>query len=293
VDAVPYTRGIAKGRTSFPYQNISPSTQVIHFGDVDKQYLQGDFAEDVFGITTDGLMAERKGKNGIYIPPEELPRMVSTGNAVPFVNDESSKRRFYLMEIYSRFNASHTPVHEFGRRFFEEQWNGDDWAMFFNTMIECIQFYIANPERPKYESQTLHINQFDTNTHPEWRVFIEHSIEQYAIEYHRDLKNENSVSMGFVLHEEFKKYRIHDDDVLRFMASSEDLFTDFRRWCMEHGARFDSVSHRDIKQWIALTPAMLDVRIDGFIHTHVSKKISQYRGKTYHMLFGREKESAE
>jgi hypothetical protein len=293
IDTVPYTSGLTKGRSSFPYQNISPSTQVIHFGDVDKQYLRNDFAEDMKGITTDGIQTERKGKNGNYIPPEELPRMVGTGNAVPFVNDESSKRRFYLMEIYSRFNASYTPVHEFGRRFFEDEWNGDDWAMFFNTMIECIQFYIANPERPKYESETLHINQFDTNTHPEWRVFIEHSIEQYAYQFRKDEDDENGISGVYILHNEFKTHRIHDDDVLIYMNSSDDLFTEFRRWCMEHGARFDSVSHRDIKQWMALTPPMLDLRIGTFTHTHVSKKISKYRGKTYHMIFGRAKDSSE
>ena len=293
VDFVPYTRGIAKGKTSFPYQNISPSTQVMHFGDVDKKYLQNEFAEDTFGIITDGLQAEQKGKNGVWIPPDELPRMVSTGNAVPYINDESSKRRFYTMEIYSRFNSVHTPEHEFGRRFFEEQWNGNDWAMFFNAMIECIQFYITNQERPAYDSETLKMNQFDTNTHPEWRGFIEHSMEEYRSQYVTDENDENGVSGSYILHMEFKSHRIHDDDVLGFMASSDDLYNSFRDWCMEHGARFDSVSHRDIKQWMGITPAMLDSLIDGWHHTHVSKKISKYRGKTYHMIFARQKDSAK
>lgn len=284
VNKVSYTRGVAKGRTSFPLQEVSASTQVIHYGDVDKSYLQGSFAEDVFDNVTGGITIERKREHPIRIEPEDAPRLVSTGNAVPFVHDESTKRRFYLMEIYSRFNADFTPEDMFGRRFFEEQWNGDDWSAFFNIMGDCIQFFIANPERPTYNSESLKLNQFRTNTHPEWNDFINAEIDKF-------FKHNTE---AWITHQEkrFDAYKIYDGDSMLYMDTCDETFSKFRKHCREKGAKCDNVRHQDINRWMDLTVRMLDAQNDRWLHSYVHRKISKEAGKTYHFIWRCHPESA-
>jgi hypothetical protein len=273
VDKVSYTRGVARGKTSFPLQEVSASTQVIHYGDVDKDYLKTKFVEDVFDNVTGGLSCEKKREHPIRIPPEDAPRMTSTGNAVPLVQDESSKGRFHLMEIYSRFNASFTPEDMFGRRFFEEQWNGNDWSAFFNTMMECIQFHIANPERPSYDSDTLALNQFRTNTHPEWHPYIMKRL--------RECEKDTIEKM----HNEFKQYRKYEHDQLIFAEQSGKLFGDFKIFCRHYGINCDGTRHQDVNRWMDLTIGMLDASSEDYIHTYVHKKLSSEGGAAYHLIF--------
>jgi hypothetical protein len=276
VDKVSYTRGVARGKTSFPLQEVSASTQVIHYGDVDKDYLKTKFVEDVFDNVTGGLSPERKREHPIRIPAEDAPRLASTGNAVPLVQDESSKGRFHLMEIYSRFNASFTPEDMFGRRFFEEQWNGNDWSAFFNTMMECIQYHIANPERPSYDSDTLALNQFRTNTHPEWHSYIMRRIT--------DMLYSEGDTLEYI-HNEFKQYRKYEHDKLIFAEQSGQVFDSFRKHCRNDGIMCDGIRHQDVNRWMDLTIGMLDAHFENYIHTYVHKKLSSEGGAAFHLIF--------
>jgi len=291
VDKVSWTRASQRGKTQFPMQNISEATQVMHFGDVDKGYLMTNFAEDVFDLITDGLTIEQKHKHPYEIPPEDAPRCVSTGNAVPLVPDESSKRRFFIMEIYSRFNASFRPADMFGRQFFESEWPHREWVYFYASMIECIQYYIANPSRPAYISETLKINQFKTNTHPEWLAFIESEIIEYS-------KNNPRIDINRKDIDILQRFKPHESSLIRFCLPSHELFDRFRAFLKSNGNGRDAsnIKPREIKAWMELTsdamndtePIKWNMHPDDVVPrvwTYSHHKLSEYNGKHVHVLW--------
>ena len=255
--------------SSFPYQNISPDTQIVHFGDVDKKYLMNGFAEDIFESVTDGMHIEKKNQKPVYINASNLPRMVSTGNAVPQTPDASSKRRFYLMEIYSRFSDEYQPAHEFGRRFFEHEWNQHDWCCFDNIIWECIQYAIANPKRPEYTSTTLLHNQFKTNTHPEWESFISKLT----------VKNEGMDRVDVY------KYKPMPDAQLHLFIGSQELYDLFKTYCARIRANHDNVKMSDVKRYMQMTSGMLAMNYPQYTWHYQYKKISAMSGVNMHILW--------
>lgn len=259
-------------KSNFPYQNISPDTQIVHFGDVDKKYLMNGFAEDIFESVTDGMHIEKKNQKPIYIDASNLPRMVSTGNAVPQTPDASSRRRFFLMEIYSRFSDEYQPAHEFGRRFFEHEWNDHDWCCFDNIIWECIQYHIANPEKPEYTSLTLLQNQFKTNTHPEWESFIFGYLINKGKPDEEDYKH-------------LSKYAPAPDAVLVSAIGSQDVYDAFKEHCAKIRANHDNVTMQSIKRFMQMSEGMLSLKLPDFQWHYQFKKISTMLGIHMHMIW--------
>lgn len=259
-------------KSNFPYQNISPDTQIVHFGDVDKKYLMNGFAEDIFESVTDGMHIEKKNQKPVYIDASNLPRMVSTGNAVPQTPDASSRRRFFLMEIYSRFNDEYQPAHEFGRRFFEHEWNDHDWCCFDNIIWECIQYAIANPQKPEYTSLTLLQNQFKTNTHPEWESFILGYLVDYARPDEEDLRH-----VG--------KYQPMPDAVCFTAIGSQDVYDAFKKHCSNMRANHDNVKMSDVKRYMQMTSGLLSLKLPQFQWHYQFKKVSSMMGTHMHLIW--------
>lgn len=259
-------------KSNFPYQNISPDTQIVHFGDVDKKYLMNGFAEDIFESVTDGMHIEKKNQKPIYIDASNLPRMVSTGNAVPQTPDASSRRRFFLMEIYSRFSDEYQPAHEFGRRFFEHEWNEHDWCCFDNIIWECIQYAIANPQKPEYTSLTLLQNQFKTNTHPEWESFILGYLVDYARPDAEDLRH-----VG--------KYQPMPDAVCFTAIGSQDVYDAFKNHCANIRANHDNVKMSDVKRYMQMTSGLLSLKLPQFQWHYQFKKVSSMMGTHMHLIW--------
>lgn len=259
-------------KSNFPYQNISPDTQIVHFGDVDKKYLMNGFAEDIFESVTDGMHIEKKNQKPIYIDASNLPRMASTGNAVPQTPDASSRRRFHLMEIYSRFSDEYQPAHEFGRRFFEHEWNQHDWSCFDNIIWECIQYAIANPDKPEYTSETLLQNQFKTNTHPEWESFILGYLVDYARPDSEDLKH-------------VAKYQPMPDAVCFTAIGSQDVYDAFKKHCAKIRANHDDVKMSDVKRYMQMTSGLLSLKLPQFQWHYQFKKVSSMMGIHMHLIW--------
>jgi len=260
-------------KSNFPYQNISPDTQIVHFGDVDKKYLVNGFAEDIFESVTDGMHIEKKNQKPVYISANNLPRMVSTGNAVPQTPDSSSRRRFFLMEIYSRFNDEIHPVHVFGRRFFEHEWNAKDWCCFDNAMFECIQYTIAHPERYEYSSKTLLQNQYKTNTHPEWESFI---LDYLA--HPKSWPDEED-------HEHIMRLQPNPDAQLVSAIGTKHLFDAFKEHCARLRVNHDNVTMQSVKRYMHLTQGMFSLLLPDYEWHYQFKKISALHGQNLHLIW--------
>lgn len=122
---------------SFAYQLVSADTQVLCFDDVRKSF---DF-ERLFSVVTEGLTLEKKNKDAIKIPFAKSPKIAITTNYAIKGTGNSFERRKWELELHQFYNKSFTPQDEFGKLMFED-WDDDEWCMFDNYMVSCLQFYL-------------------------------------------------------------------------------------------------------------------------------------------------------
>ena len=122
---------------SFPYQTVSADTQVLCFDDVKKNF---DF-ERLFSVVTEGLTLEKKNKDAIKIPFSKSPKIAITTNYAIKGTGNSVARRKWEVELHQHYNKNLTPLDEFGKHFFAD-WNDEDWCLFDNYMVACLQGYL-------------------------------------------------------------------------------------------------------------------------------------------------------
>jgi len=123
---------------SFPYQLVSADTQILCFDDVKKNF---DF-ERLFSVVTEGMTLEKKNKDAIKIPFSKSPKIGITTNYAIRGSGNSFARRKWEVELHSAYNKNYTPLDEFGKHFFSE-WDDDEWCLFDNYMIFCLQGYLS------------------------------------------------------------------------------------------------------------------------------------------------------
>ena len=126
-------------KTQFAYQTVTTDTQVVSFDDVKK----GFNFENLFSTITEGITIEKKNKDAIKIPFRYSPKIVITTNYAIRGKGNSFERRKWELELRQHYTMNHTPVDEFGKRFFDE-WDEDEWCSFDNYMLGNLQFYIVN-----------------------------------------------------------------------------------------------------------------------------------------------------
>ena len=122
---------------SFAYQLVSADTQILCFDDVKKYF---DF-ERLFSVVTEGLTLEKKNKDAIKIPFNKSPKIAITTNYAIRGAGNSFARRKWELELYQHYTKAYTPQDEFGRLFFGD-WDDDEWCVFDNYMIYCLQLYL-------------------------------------------------------------------------------------------------------------------------------------------------------
>ena len=126
-------------KTQFAYQTVTTDTQVVSFDDVKK----GFNFENLFSTITEGITIEKKNKDAIKIPFRYSPKIVITTNYAIRGKGNSFERRKWELELKQHYTMEHTPVDEFGKRFFDE-WDEDEWCSFDTYMLKNLQFYIVN-----------------------------------------------------------------------------------------------------------------------------------------------------
>jgi hypothetical protein len=124
---------------AFAYQLVSADTQILCFDDVKKYF---DF-ERLFSIVTEGLTLEKKNKDAIKIPFNKSPKIAITTNYAIKGVGNSFMRRKWELELHQHYSKEFTPQDEFGKLMFGD-WDDDDWCMFDNYMIQCLQNYLTS-----------------------------------------------------------------------------------------------------------------------------------------------------
>lgn len=125
----------------FLYQNVEPDTAIIFIDDVEKNFK---FA-GLYSVLTGSLQINRKNKPQIIIPFDDAPKIVITSNFSVGAMDISSARRKYEFAVQKHFGADLSPIDEFGRQFFYD-WDGLEWAKFYNFIINCCQLYLNDSD---------------------------------------------------------------------------------------------------------------------------------------------------
>jgi len=143
---------------SFPYQTVSTDTQILVFDDVKKNF---NF-ESLFSLITEGITLEYKGQDAIKLPVQKSPKILITTNYTIGGVGGSFERRKFEVEMSDYFSYKHTPLDEFGHLLFDD-WDNNEWLMFDNFMINCVQFYLQNG-LTKHDFKNLEVRKFIKNT---------------------------------------------------------------------------------------------------------------------------------
>lgn len=97
-----------------------------------------------YNISTDYMELEQKNKQSRIIKFEEAPKvLIITNYAIDDV-DGSTKRRLHSVAFADYYSHRHTPFMDFGRTFFGEDWNQNDWSCFFMLMLKSVELFLNN-----------------------------------------------------------------------------------------------------------------------------------------------------
>jgi len=151
---------------NFMFQAVDQDTQLIIFDDVKKKFS----FEKLFSILTEGITIEKKNKNEYRVPYERSPKILITTNNTVEGSDDSSIDRQFVIEFSDYYNAKYKPKDEFGHLFFDE-WTKEQWASFYNYMVECCRYYLKNGLK-SYEYVNLTKKKLIDSTAPEFEEFI-------------------------------------------------------------------------------------------------------------------------
>lgn len=133
-------KSIVKSGNRFFYQDVNIGHRVMVIDDVNPYF---NF-EDFYSVVTGDLIVEQKGKQSYTIPFELSPKLLITSNyVVKGSGGSSDERRRVEIEIAPYFSIEHTPIDEFGCRFFDD-WDTKEWNEFYNQMFHYCQKYIKN-----------------------------------------------------------------------------------------------------------------------------------------------------
>lgn len=117
------------------YSSGDITTQLVHIEDIAKNFDFTNFFNDV----TDGAPFRKMYQDKTT---HRIKTMLSSNIPID-LSAPSCKRRLVVFELDNYFDANRTPVDVFGRRFFESDWNKEDWLSFDNFMIGCSKEYMT------------------------------------------------------------------------------------------------------------------------------------------------------
>jgi hypothetical protein len=153
-------------KKSFPYQTVSPETQILVFDDVKKNF---DF-ESKFSLVTEGMTLERKNKDAIKLSVEDSPKMLLSTNYAIKGEGNSHDRRRHELEIAQFYGKEKTPYDEFGRELFSD-WTLIEFQRFDNYVVYCVQLYLQNG-LIQQEAKNIRLRKFIMETSQDFFYWI-------------------------------------------------------------------------------------------------------------------------
>lgn len=198
---------------SFPYQTVSTDTQILVFDDVKKNF---NF-ENLFSLITEGITLEYKGQDAVKLPVTQSPKILITTNYTIGGVGGSFERRKFEVELADYFSYKHTPLDEFGHLLFDD-WNDNEWSMFDNFMIQCVQYYLKNG-LTKHDFKNLEVRKFIKNTSFEFYEWTKPNFEGKNENVELNIRcNKQTYFNSFVNeYPDFKTYKLSQNRFTRWI----------------------------------------------------------------------------
>ena len=121
----------------FLFSQVSSQTRVITLDDIDERF---DF-EFLFPSITSGVTVNEKGQSRFTLSGHDKPKFLITTNHTITANSGSARDRMFKIAFSNYFDDTYKPEHEFGTLFFSEDWDPEQWNLFYNFMAECLEIY--------------------------------------------------------------------------------------------------------------------------------------------------------
>lgn len=197
---------------------------IVYFDDM---HASIPFSE-VYTYVTDGITVNEKTKGDYHIPYEKAPKMVGTYNHAirNMTSSDIGRILFVTFSDYYYFSLTDKfqPIDDFGRAFFQN-WDDTQYNLFYNFMLQCLQFYLANQHAPVLSPiENLQINTL--------KASIGDNFMEWAEEYFAD---EN-------LNREILKKEMYDDYrnvVGRMAVQIKNFKKNIMLFCQLKGYRFN------------------------------------------------------
>ena len=135
----------------FIYDGLTEDHRYILVDDAN-EFLKFDF---FFSEITGSIKVNPKGGTPFTIPFSKAAKFCFTSNFTPRNLDSSTERRllycvfsdyFHEKGETTDYNEAWAPKDEFGRRPFDD-WQTTDWNNFYNTLANCLKFYLKTTEK--------------------------------------------------------------------------------------------------------------------------------------------------
>ena len=126
-------------KKQFALQEVTEGTQIIWVDELPQKVDMHSF----FSRITNGMPIEKKNLSPIFIENDKSPKFAFTTNFKPKGSSGSHKRRRIDFSVTDYFNSENEPRQMFGKSFFNE-WNKNEWDLFFSFYLECLKEYLAS-----------------------------------------------------------------------------------------------------------------------------------------------------
>ncbi len=122
----------------FIWNDVTEKTQLVFIDDV----RPGFNFENQFANITGDWAVNYKGGGRVTFPFSSSPKEYIATNHALNGTGSSIKARQWLIAFSDFYNDTHQPKDDFGILFFNE-WEFDQWNLFWNLMANCVQFYLS------------------------------------------------------------------------------------------------------------------------------------------------------
>ncbi|MBQ9475180.1 MAG: DNA primase [Bacteroidales bacterium] len=128
--------GAAGANNQFIWDGVDEKTRLVFIDDVQKDF---NF-ELIFSLITGDFAVNPKGTRAFTLPFATSPKFYISTNYAIAGEGESFAARQWLLAFSDYYNSVHQPKDDFKVHFFDE-WDEDQWNLFWNFAAQCVQIY--------------------------------------------------------------------------------------------------------------------------------------------------------
>ena len=128
--------GTSNNNRQFIWEGLDERSRIVIGDDLMKDF---DF-DSLFSLITSDWPVNPKGAPAYTVPFVKAPKIYLSSNFSVSGDGSSYRARQWPLAFSDFYNEEHQPVQDFGALFFEE-WDTDQWTLFWNLVAQCIQLY--------------------------------------------------------------------------------------------------------------------------------------------------------